>query len=358
MIQSFNKNKILFLVPQIENRGPINVILNIISNLDLNKFDIMIISIRKIYNDYYEKFLPYCSLGIITTGISINQLDKLIEEFKIDIIHSHGFYPDKMVSNLKNKNIKKVTTIHCILSKDYIQEYGIIRGSLGTFLHLLFLCKKNNFTHVVACSNTIKKYLSTYINKKILFNINNGVNQKIYKQIDIKEKQKRKEQLNLNNKKVFIFAGRMIRRKQVPELISFFINFIKNQDSILLILGDGEEMQQCLLAAKNSSQQIQFLGQVDNPEYYYQIADFVISMSNAEGYPMSILEAVSCGCYALLSDIPSHREFITLNPECGNYLNNFNNSIYENNNEFNKFIDTYQLSAKLMAEKYTKIYLG
>jgi len=71
-------------------------------------------------------------------------------------------------------------------------------------------------------------------------------------------------------------------------------------------------------------------------------------------YPMSILEAVSCGCYAYLSDIPSHREFLSNNPSCGDLIEN----ISENNILENRNTNFYNLSAQKMADEYTKIYLG
>ena len=68
---------------------------------------------------------------------------------------------------------------------------------------------------------------------------------------------------------------------------------------------------------------------------------------------MSILEAVSCGCYAYLSNIPSHKEFLENNPSCGDLIEN----ISENNFLENKNTNLYNLSAQKMANEYTKIYL-
>lgn len=345
------KKRIAFLVPSIINCGPLNVVLNLVANLDKDKFDIMLISLRKSIDEdssYINLFLKECVLGIKYLNERPETLVSLSHE--LDIIHSHGFYPDKLVASLKNQEVKKITTVHCMLFKDYIQEYGFLKGTLGALLHIFYL-RKNKFSYIVSCSHTVERYLSKYVDDKKLISVNNGVNQEIFIPIDFEEKAFRKKQHDLAGKRVFIFAGRMIRRKQVPELISFFIKFLgEDKGNILLLLGDGEEIQKCKELATD---QVKFLGMVNNPAYYYQMSDFVVSMSNAEGYPMSILEAVSCGCYALLSDIPSHREFIDLNPSCANYINSFSQSkiseIYNMN--------THELSAKLMAERYVKIYL-
>ena len=120
----------------------------------------------------------------------------------------------------------------------------------------------------------------------------------------------------------------------------------------MFLLGEGVEETICRKKANNNPNII-FLGFRNTPEKYYQIADYVISTSSAEGYPMSILEAVSCGCYAYLSDIPSHKEFLENNPSCGNFIE----SISENNLLENKNTNLYNLSAQKMADEYTKIYL-
>lgn len=338
------KIKLAFIVSSIENCGPVNVVLNIILNLDLNKFDIMLISIKKLSSDYYKNFEQYCILGIVILE-NKNYLEKLCKN--LDIIHSHGYYPDKYVSQLQNNKIKKFTTVHCMLFKDYIQEYGILKGFIGALSHIQIL-KTKQFNQIVACSKSVYQYLYQYkLNN--LTSINNGVDQRKYHLITAEEKERRKFELNLQGQIVFIYAGRLIKRKQVPELIKTFNLFcLNNNNCVLLVLGDGKDKSKCLDLAKQNTY---FLGKVHNPEYYYQLSDYVLSMSNAEGYPMSILEAVSCGCYAYLSDIPSHKEFIQQNLSYADYITNI--SIQVNHNNYN----AEQLSAKVMAKKYEQLYL-
>ncbi|HHB1599825.1 TPA: glycosyltransferase, partial [Acinetobacter baumannii] len=148
-------------------------------------------------------------------------------------------------------------------------------------------------------------------------------------------------------KRIYIYAGRLIRRKRVPELIDLFL--IKAQhDDLLIILGDGEELDKCKERAAQGN--IKLIGNVDNPEFYYQISDFVISNSSAEGYPMSIIEAVSCGCFAFLSDIEPHREFVSNNPQVSCLLDVWDECkvLSEESVE--------HLSARVMALSYLNVY--
>ena len=345
------KKKIGFFVPEIKNCGPVNVVFNIISFLNTELFDIQLIAVRK-NNLGYEKIIQdKCSLGVVYMN---NYLSKRLffEEINtLDIVHSHCYLPDKYIKFISN-NVRKITTIHNLFFKDYIKEYGPIKGMVGAIMHFYHL-KKNQFDAIVGCSQSIEYYLSKFINKTALTFIYNGINQNIFKPLSKEQKNEARKALGFTaNEKIFIFAGRFIRRKRVPELITLFSKKYFN-NSKLLLLGNGEEEAICKEKAKDNLN-ILFLGFSNSPEKYYQIADYVISTSSAEGYPMSILEAVSCGCYAYLSNIPSHKEFLKNNPSCGDFIEN--NS--ENNHLENKNTNLYNLSAQKMADEYTKIYLG
>ena len=344
------KKKIGFFVPEIKNCGPVNVVFNIISFLNTELFDVQLIAVRK-NNLGYEKIIQdKCSLGVVYMN---NYPSKKLFFEKInslDIIHSHCYLPDKFIKFISS-NVRKLTTVHNLFFKDYIKEYGLIKGMVGAIMHFYHL-KKNQFDAIVGCSQSIEHYLSKFINKMALTFICNGVNQNIFKPLSNEQKSEARKKLGFKNDcKIFIFAGRFIRRKRVPELITLF-NKKQFSNSQLLLLGEGAEETICREKANNNSN-IVFLGFSNSPEKYYQIADYVISTSSAEGYPMSILEAVSCGCYAYLSDIPSHKEFLENNPSCGDFIEN----ISENNFLENKNTNLHNLSAQKMADEYTKIYL-
>lgn len=344
------KLKIAFLVKSIKNCGPINMVFNLIQNLDPEQFEIMLIGLEPAKDDYYKIIEKYCSLGIRDRKITQDALEDISNS--LDIIHSHGVYPDLAVSRLTNKKVKKITTAHCMIFKDFVQEYGVLKGVLGGLLHIYAL-RTGKFSQVIACSEAIRSYLLTYLPSESLVAINNGVDTTRFFPLNDEDKKLRKKELGIEHKRVFIFCGRFINRKRVPEMVKYFIsNFSHDSDNILFLIGDGEKeiIDECRELANNN---VLFVSHTNQPEYYYQMADFVLSMSNAEGYPMSILEAVSCGCYALLSDIPPHREFINKHPETSCL-------IYEckSENIYNKQpkIDSFSLSAKKMAIEYMTYY--
>lgn len=345
--------KVLFLVPQVVNCGPLNVVFNIVKYLDRNKICPILVSIRGGEEDFYfNSFVDIFDGNIFFLDHYDSNLDglkKIINDNSVNCIHSHGYYPDKLVSILTG--IKKITTAHSMFFKDYLKEYGCFKGFLGAFFHFYYLNMSKNLI-VVGCSIQVSKYCRKFIQNKKILTIHNGVDQEKYNILDECSRREKKYEMNLIDKRVFVYAGRFIRRKRVPELIEIFLKN-SNENDVLILLGDGPEKENC--ENKYNSQNIVFLGQVLNPVSYYQIADFIISNSSAEGYPMSIIEAVSCGAYALLSKISPHIEFSYSYPDCTKFITD-NDAFSCDPRKITK-LDIISLSAIGMAHKYSELYL-
>ncbi len=341
---------IAIVVPSLIRCGPINVALEIIKNVNRSQKEIYF-TIVCMNKNFDESLITWIHSQNLAGIVFLSDITLHLETFfkKFDVVHSHGFYPDKLLSELKIQ-VKKISTIHCMFYKDYPKEYGLVKGYIGAFLHMKIL-KKGNFDYIVGCSKSVGEYV--YSNTKLdnIVHINNGVDQSLFFPLDEVSKRKRLIKMGFNNyKRIFTYSGRLIRRKRVPELIDYFSKVAK-PDDLLIILGDGEELDCC---KKKSKDNIFFAGHVNNPEEYYKISNYIISNSAAEGYPMSILEAVSCGCFALLSNIQPHIEFIESNPNLSKLIGDF-----DFHNEDEKFLNNSfsQLSSSLMANKYLDFYM-
>jgi glycosyltransferase involved in cell wall biosynthesis len=102
----------------------------------------------------------------------------------------------------------------------------------------------------------------------------------------------------------------------VETLAEAFVRAAKDLPQLrLIMLGNGslaKKLRQ-IFSQGNALEQVYFPGQVkqrDLPKYY-RSADLYISASRSDGTSISLLEALACGCPALLSDIPGNREWIT-----------------------------------------------
>jgi glycosyltransferase involved in cell wall biosynthesis len=83
----------------------------------------------------------------------------------------------------------------------------------------------------------------------------------------------------------------------------------------LVMLGNGSQaatLRQTFQQA-GVEQRVHFPGQVSQSDLprVYRSADLYLSASHSDGTSISLLEALACGCPALVSDIPGNREWIT-----------------------------------------------
>jgi glycosyltransferase involved in cell wall biosynthesis len=81
------------------------------------------------------------------------------------------------------------------------------------------------------------------------------------------------------------------------------------------MLGNGSQAKELrqIFARGGVEEQVTFLGQVGYaglPRIYH-MADLYVSASHSDGSSISLLEALACGCPALVSDIPGNREWVT-----------------------------------------------
>lgn len=356
--------KILYLVSTLKRSGPTNQLSYIIKYLDRSKYTPFVLTLSSEPVDSMKSFFVD-SLGVDFSTLGLSRIKGLffaestIKEFvksnDIDLIHSQGIRADAIASCL---NVKSVSSIRNYPFYDYPMKFGKLKGSLMAKKHCSLIRK--NQPSFIACSKTISEEF--YKLKFKLYYIQNGVDTKKYVPVSVKSKLELKKKLNIDlQKKIFITVGGLISRKDNETLIKGFVSY-NNDDSLLLIAGDGPEKDSLQYLANDS---VIFLGNISNVVEYLQLSDCFISSSLAEGLPNTVLEAMSCGLPVLLSDIPSHLEifgdesgcfFETKNHiELRNELQNIVSNL-DVQSELSLNIIRSKFNADLMSKKYQNLY--
>jgi glycosyltransferase involved in cell wall biosynthesis len=103
------------------------------------------------------------------------------------------------------------------------------------------------------------------------------------------------QQLKWEGKTVFLYVGRLIKRKNVDLLIQAVRNAELAQ-ATLLIAGDGEE-RAALEALASGDPRIKFVGNATQQElaFYYALADVLVLPSRTEPWGLVVNEAMACG---------------------------------------------------------------
>jgi glycosyltransferase involved in cell wall biosynthesis len=364
------KTKILYVVSTLRLCGPTNQLKGIISNLDKEKYEVKILTLstepkNTCLNDFTQLGIEIDSLHLARLQFYLKGkrlLKNYVEKYKPDIIHTSGVRADTIVSKL-NVASKHCMTIRNYVYDDYVAKYGSIVGRIAALSNINAM---KRCQCVICCSNSLKKLYMKILQQDLLV-VQNGVDTEKFQPVkDYGNKYDLRNKLNLpNNKVVFIAVGSLIKRKDPITIIKAFKAANIDKNAILILLGDGDLMEECICESDDS---IIIKGNVANVNEFLKASDVYITASKSEGLPNSVLEAGRCGVNLILSDIPQHREIFENNSEyvsffdVGNIkkltdliISEIRNFSYSINHELAKYIED-NFSNEVMSKKYQEIY--
>ena len=112
---------------------------------------------------------------------------------------------------------------------------------------------------------------------------------------------------------VVIFAGRLTAEKNLPLLLKIADKVSGLTAATFLVCGDGplRGVVEEAVKSADAGDRILILGHQDDIWPLMKASDAFVSTSTFEGQPNAVLEAMACECPLVVSDIPSHREFLS-----------------------------------------------
>jgi len=213
-----------------------------------------------------------------------------------------------------------------------------------------------------------------WINKKIISPSN-----KIFEVLEAstffkkKNKKEAKKKLDMSGNFNFLWVGRLNSNKDPLTVIIAFEKYLRfNPGARMFMIYQKEDLIHDIkaLIKKNGDLQkaVKLVGEIPHSDLYswYNAADYYISASHKEGSGYALLEAMSCGCVPIVTDIPSFRT-ITADGRYGflykagdpeELLKSLKKSGEINYNEYSGAIQNYfskTLSFKAIAEKLASV---
>lgn len=312
-------------------------------------------------------------------------------------LHASAIWFTRCVSWLK-KNAHDYDLIHMHQAKfnafaglyaaNLLHKRSLVKiGNSGNGFDLLTLKRKvlvgkalyryvvKNIDVAVAISKDIKQELreANIPANKIIF-LPNGVEVKIPQPLSPTEKVQYRKQLDLPvNSKIFLFAGRLEKQKDVLGLVESFANSnpVKN-NYFLVLLGDGELRKEIekMIDEKGLKASISLKGYQKNVWPFLLAADFFVLSTKAEGLSNALLEAMSVGLIPISNEVSGSKDLIT--PGANGFLaqvgsktslceaiknaGNLTPQLMEcyQNNAFNTIKEHYEMG--MITKKYIKLY--
>ena len=289
-------------------------ILSLVKCIDKNKFDTVISASGE--GEFKKQVLKNgfkfaeIEMPKIYHSRYLEELNRIITENKIEIIHSHGGVAG-MYARFYNKRYDKVKVIHTIHGIHYINSPGLIKKFISLSVEQFLV----PFTDRFICVSDAD--LETAVKNKI---------------IDPEKTTVIKNGIDLAR-----FSGKL-KDKEITDALGIFsddliignisrFDYQKNQrfiilnaDAILekfpavkiLLAGGGKLLDECRQMAERSlyKDRIIFTNEVNDPEKYYPLLDIYVFPSLWEGLSISLIEAMASSKCILASNIPANKELI------------------------------------------------
>lgn len=242
----------------------------------------------------------------------------------VDIIHFHGIGPSSLLwlAKLLKPKAKVIATFHC---QDYFHKKWSTFAKFYLKLGERVACTLSDI--LITVSVSLKNYVNeTY--RRTAFYIPNGVFTAVKQEAD------NIKQWGLEKDNYILAVSRLIPHKGVDLLLRSFANL--QTDKKLVIVGGGvftDTYVQHLTKLAAQDSRVIMTGEQSGHilEELFSNALFFVQPSESEGLSIALLEAMSYGKTALVSDIPENLEAVA---ECGLSFKNKNQKDLETQMSF------------------------
>jgi glycosyltransferase involved in cell wall biosynthesis len=271
--------------------GPEKTILNSPLYVDASKYQLIIVYLKKRTDKGFKIAQKAQEMGLrdfyaveedsYFDKQAMHQVDNLIEQFNVNILHTHDYKTDwwGWLLRKKRRGLKLVTSVH---------GWGVMGSLRERLYYQVGKLPLYFFDRIIAVNEEIALSLRKIgVPRRKMLVIKNAIDSDVYR---------RTIPRNINGKESTLgYIGRLSNEKRVEDLILSF-EMLLNEGNVkrLLIAGDGPRLEnlELLVSQLNLSSKIQFLGYVNSKSFFDQV-DIFINPSLKEGFPNTILESMS-----------------------------------------------------------------
>ena len=289
---------------------------------------------------------------------------------KGDIIHVHRFEPLPFLILHRNP---VVVTLHHNVALDLKLRKGAFVSRIYSLFERLILPNIQIFgvKKILFVSNRLRReFVGKYPNlENISMVVRGGIADK-FKPILEDPRCAVRKRYGFKDSDIIVFsAGRLTGNKNVELILEAFKMLEDRNENAMLLIGGIGESRECL---ENRSKElcikrVKFLGKIPDEDIQgiYCISDVFVVASTYEGGPLTLYEALSCGCPVVSTNVGAAPDAIE------NGVTGFVVDEYSSKALFDKIVDVadnreryrnnvvkrkYNFGMGYVAEKYSEVY--
>lgn len=293
--------KILQIIPSLASGGAERLVLDLCNELSRQGAEVHLCIVQDPTERDFGFYLPALSEKVHFHSLNqpkgfgwknIGKLNRLIRQLKPDVIHAHlGALLYLYFLKLLNVKHTFFVTIHNFAEK------SDPKFPLRTINYLYFGSK---LVRVITISEKCDISYSRFYHLKNAIIIPNG-REKLFPTDQYPSVSKEIDSYKQSESDlVFIHIARFYEQKNQPMLVEVFNRLIEEGHAIvLLIIGDWSFCAEARELASTVKPGIHVLGTRTNVVDYLLLSDAFCLTSIYEGLPISLIEAISCGCTPL-----------------------------------------------------------
>lgn len=308
-----NKINILMILPWMITGGADRFVLDLVSNLDKNKFEITILTTEPNKNVLRQQFEENATVYDLTSFLSqkywLSFINYIIEKNNINLIfntNSKFGYSILPYLKSKNPNIPIIDYIH-------MEEWYNRNGGYSRYSTMMTSVIDKTLT----CNENSKRILKEHFgrNSEEIETVYIGVDEEKFNPSKF-NKNELLEKYGLQNEKRYIlsYICRISEQKR-PILLLEIVKKLKEKrnDFLVLVVGNGNLLEKMKKKASEMEilENIKFLGNIEKTEEIYALSDATINCSIKEGLALTSYESLSMGVPVISANVGGQKELIT-----------------------------------------------
>lgn len=329
------KKKILFLIPNLKHGGAEKVLVNLVNNMDPEKYDITVQTLfdEGVHKGTLKAHVRYIP-GLKKSFRGNTTLAKLFparflwkrlvkEHYDIAVSYLEG-PTSRILSGCTDPDTKKIAWLHIELESPKKAAIGFRSPAEAESAY-------NSFDRIVAVSSNVRDCFLSHLNItapiSILYNTN-----ETEQILELSQEEPGDSRFAPREEISVCSVAKLTKTKGFDRLLNVHRRLLdEGLRHHIYILGIGEEQSrlESQIKALGIGDSVTLLGFNKNPYQYVSRCDLYVCSSWREGFSTAVTEALVVGTAVVSTDCSGARELLGQNDEYGIVVENSEEGIYQ-----------------------------